>query len=309
MAGVRDDDDADEAAIAEKGARAFAEHQNRSAAAEDDAEVPVEEPGESDDEELDETPKAPDRAQQRRQRNADRISARERAAAAEARAEMLAQQLEEERRRPYQAQQQPQQGNQLEQFDRQIREVTNAQKRLHEDYTARAGRLTQREEQEFFDRAERLEIEKGTLIADRRNAMLAPQRETEARVAELRNRHPDVFANPAALRYAQGEWNKLQALGRPDNRETVDQAFQEARERVLGVRPAPDQSTRQRLSGMGSRTAGNSPSQRSAGSIQMPKGGVYDRMARAAFPKLDPAEARQKWANTVGRGILEKARG
>lgn len=299
-----DDDDTGESELASRGIKQFRDHMDNAADEDDDAVVAVQEPEE--EEELDETPQAPSR----RDKRAARQSSRERAAAAEAEAKVLREQLESERRRPAPVFAQPaqQQGNPVENIDKEIRRTTAEQKRLFEEYSAKAGKLSASEEQEFHDRALNLEVAKNTLIIDRREALMAPQRQREQRISELKARHPDVFANPAAERYAQAVWNAKMARGEPDVPEAVDAAMEEARQVILGKRPPPDKAARSRATGMGSLGRFVSP-QKEVQQIRMPKGSDYDKMARAAYPNLDPAAARQKWANGPGRGILELQRG
>ena len=113
-----------------------------------------------------------------------------------------------------------------------------------------------------------------------------------------------MYESPAALRYAQGVYEKRIAMGHQGTTELHDAVCQEAREVILGKRPKPDAAQRQRASGMSSGSRVTSTPDRAT--INMPKGSDYDKIARAAYPKLEPAQARQKWANTVGKRLLAK---
>lgn len=299
MAGINDDDAGNEDELGRKGAALF---NKRLAAADDESVVEVQDPPE-EDEELDETPKAPNRQERRSQRNGERVSSRERAAAAEAEAKVLREQLAAART-PLAPQQQQRQGNPYEVVDAEIRKTFQQEKALAQRWQETSAKASAAEIQQMEDEASELTVRRMSLVNDRKEIERAPRRAEEAKIHEQRSRFPDVFADGRAFQYAQGAYNQALARGIVPSRELEDASFQEAREVILGKRPRPDAAQRQRASGLSATTRAAAPVTRPG--INMPKGSDYDRIARAAFPKLDPAEARQKWANTVGKKLLAK---
>lgn len=299
MAGPDDDDtDLNEDASAARGLAAFRERMKTSAP---DGTVDVEDEPEPDD--LDETPEAPGRQDKRSARNSERRSSRERAAAAEARAQVLQEQLEAERRRPAQTQQLPQQqGNPVGHIDAQIKDTFKQEKALAERWQRESAKASPAEIAAMEDEAADINVRRMTLVAERRETLTAPARVQQAEYEAQRARHPDVYGNESALQYARGEYNKRLATGENPSQQMADDCMQEARERVLGKRPAPDKATRQRASGMGggARPAPGAEKMQ----ISMPRGSELDLMARAAYPDLPPEQARQKWANKAGRRFV-----
>jgi hypothetical protein len=315
MAGKGDeDDDVGEDALAKKGAELFEKRIRRIPNDDDDDEIPevveIHEP--EDDDEVDEIPKGQTQKDKRSARGSARASARERAAAAEAEAKVLREQLEAERSSPRGATQQqgpnPTQ-HALGNIDRQIRANYEAIEANEEAYQSAwknsGGKLSAEDRAKFRDRAIDLDVQNKTLVYDRAEAIRAPERERAARDASLRARAPDVYDNPKALEYMRATYNKEVLSGHKDSLELFERCAEETRQVILGKRPAPDRSARQRSSGMrGGPAPAVAPT--SPGTINMPKGGMYDRVARAAYPDLDPAAARQKWANGPGKKILLK---
>jgi len=301
--GEEDEGGGGEEALGAKGAALFNKRMAAAPLESEDGTVTVQEPEEDDD--LDETPEAPSRKERRSQRGADRVSARERAAAAEARAAVLQEQLDAARRAPVAPLgQQRQQGNPYEHIDAEIRKTFQEEKALNAKWVATSAKASAAEIQRMEDEAAELVVRRQGLIVDRKEVERAPRRAEEARIHDQRSRFPDVFADTRAFQYAQGTYNQALARGEADSRELQDAAFLEARQVILGKRPAPDQATRQRASGVSSGVRPTAVVDRPK--ISMPKGSDYDRIARAAFPKLDPAEARQRWANTVGKKLIAK---
>lgn len=274
----------------------------RGAREEDPAEIEVQEPEEVDPDELiDKTPTG--RQERRTERGSKRQTAREAAAAAEARADAFKEALELAARTPAAQPAPQQQGNPLAEIDARIRQNYKDTESLHSEWNAKQGKMSAQEEQALRDRAIDLDVQKTTLIADRRDRMLSPQRIQEEHSRKLAARYPDIYANRQAMQYAAGEFNKRLARGEPDNEETHDTAMEEARQVILGKRPKPDAIERQRSSGMG---AGLRQGQRAEAPVRisMPPGSAMDKMARAAYPNEEPAVARQKWANKNGKAFL-----
>lgn len=303
MAGEGEDNDLDEASLGERGARAFRQHM---AGATEDEDV-LEVQDEPEDEEV-ETEVAPTR----RDKRAQRVTSRERAAVAEAEAKLLREQLEVERSRAAQLPQSPQarQGNPVEHIDREYRQTIDEMRRLDEEY-ARAGsekRLTAALEKEMQEKWTQLDLKKSTLVIERRETLLAPQRAKEANMTALRSRFPDVYGNPKAHQYAAALWNMETVRGAAEDDDLHERVMARTREEFLGRRPAPSAASKNRASGM---SAGARPAPGGKVEVKMPRGQEIDRMARAAYPNLEPAQARQKWANRNGAAYAEmmKTRG
>lgn len=304
MPGFKDplDEEADAAGAAsvEKHAERMAERV-QTARDEDTETFSVEppEPEEDDDE--------PEVAPTRRDRRASRQSARERAAAAEAKAEAYKEALALAGNRPL-AEPTRQQGNPVAAIDAQIRKTFEDEEALNNEWVATSAKASPAEIQRMKDRAAELVVLRTSLVADRRDALQAPQRAEQARIEALKARAPDVYGNEKAFQYARGEYNKALARGVPDSLELHDACMDEARAVILGKRPAPDAAQRQRASGMGAgaRQVGTGSGK---ATLDMPKGSALWRMAVAAYPDLEPAQACQKWAQTKGKRYQEAAKG
>lgn len=263
-------------------------------------EVVVQEPAETDDDDdlEPEVPKTRDekRAARRKQ------TLREEKAAAEARADVYKTELESLRSKG--GTPAPQQ-NQNANLDRQYGEVIAEQEKLFAEYHAQRE-LTPAQDAEYRKRATILDIRKTSLVVDMKAAHEAPQRAQDERLKALRARNEDVWANPAALRYAEGEYNKRVARGEPDTLETHDAAAAEARQVILGKRPPPDAAQRQRATGMSGGARGSTPD--APVKLNMPPGSRMYILACARYPALDPKQACQKWANTNAKALLEASR-
>lgn len=302
MASENEETDTDEASFGERGARAMRQHL---AGATDDEDV-LEVQDEAEEEETETEVATPTR----RDKRAQRVTSRERAAVAEAEAKLLREQLEVERTRAAQLPQTPaqRQGNPVEHIDREYRATIDQMRRLDEDY-ARAGaekRLTPAMEAEMQEKWTQLDLKKSTLVIERREVLTAPKRDAEARQNALRSRFPDVYGNPKAHQYAAALWNMETARGEPEDDALHERVMARTREEFLGKRPAPSAASKNRASGM---SAGARPASGAKVEVKMPRGQEIDRMARAAYPNLEPAQARQKWANRNGAAYSEMLKG
>lgn len=307
MAGEGEETDTDEASLGERGARAFRQHLAGAAEEEDTLEV-QDEPEEDEPE----TEVAPSRQERRTRRGAERVSSRERAAAAEAEAKVLREQLETERTRAAQLPQSQaqRQGNPVEHIDREYRATIEEMGKLDEEYArlVQEKKLTTQQDRDMREKWANLDLKKGTLIVERREVLTAPKREAEARQNALRSRFPDVYGNPKAHQYAAALWNMETARGAAEDDALHEQVMARTREEFLGKRPPPSAASKNRASGM---SAGARPAPGGKVEVKMPRGQEIDRMARAAYPNLEPAQARQKWANRNGAAYSEmlKSRG
>ena len=296
------DEEADAAESATVGKRAGELAERLKTARDEDAEeVEVQEPDDDDEEEAQ---VAKTREQKRSERGRNRVSARERAAAAEARAQVLQEQLEAARNAPSRAPEPQQNNNEIVRLEKKYEDILSEQERLFNEYQ-RATNLTAAQEADFKQRAARLEFQKTAAVVEIREAHQAPQRRQEEHKRSMAARAPDVYADPRALAYAAGEYQKRLSMGEADTPELHDAACEEARQVILGKRPPPDQAQRARATGMsnGARApiGGQQPVR-----LSMPKGSPMYRIAVAAYPQLDPGAACQKWANLHGKRYSEE---
>lgn len=306
MAGFKDplDEEADaaEGRSVSKGADALRDRM-RAARETDTEEVVVEDPPEDDED--DEVAEAKEAALTRKEKRAGRMSARERAAAAEAEARVLREQLAQ--RQPERQDNRPAVNPTLKTLDDKIRDGYKRQEGLFSEYESKRGRLSEREESEYRDRAVELDVELKMLAAERYEVINEPKRRQQAILEQARSEFPDVYSNQQAIDYAHGRFRQLMALGHKDSKELHDQIMVETRQAVLGVRPKPDALQRQRATGITSAAApGAAPA---PVKLSMPKGSPLYRMATAMYPDLDPAAACQKWANKNGKKFAEVSKG
>lgn len=301
MADEFDSDDDNKAERAVSGRHAAELKALLSGESADDDVVEAKEPEEGDEEE-----ELPSRQERRSKRNIDRATAREKLAAAEAREQVLREQLEITRRG--QPERQTQQGNPVEHVDKRIKSINAQLAAVHDEWERGAGKLSAERRQQLQDKAEQLEVEKLTAVVERRDTLLEPQRQRAEHARMLRQRAPDVHDNPAALQYAQGVFQQRRARGEPDSLELYDAVMEEARQVILGKRPRPDAASKARATGMGAGARAGGVSEGPV-RIAMPAGSALDRMARAAYPKDDPAVARQKWVNANGKSYLKSRSG
>lgn len=295
--------DAAEGRSVAKGANALRDRMN-AARSTDTEEVVVEEPDDDDDDEA-EAAEAREAQQTRREKRAGRVTARERAAAAEAEARVLREQLAQRPAAP----QVPARGpnGAVAEIDQKLRDGYKRQEGLFAEYESKRGKLSEREEGEYRDRAVELDVELKMLAAERYEVVNEPKRRQQAILEQARSEWPDVYGNQQAIDYAAGRLRQLIALGHQDSKQLHDQVMQETREAVLGKRPKPDALQRQRATGITSAAApGAAPAQVK---LSMPKGSPLYRMATAMYPDLDPAQACQKWANKNGKKFSELSSG
>lgn len=296
---IEEEADAAEAAVVGKRSGELAERMSK-AREEQTEEVEVQEPDDDEEEEA----AAKTRAEKRSERGRNRVSARERAAAAEARAQVLEEQLAAARNAPSRATEtQPNNSGEIARLEQKYESILAEQERLFNEYQ-RATNLTPAQEADFKQRAARLEFQKTAAVVEIREAHQAPQRRAEEHKRSMAARAPDVYANPTALAYAAGEYQKRLAMGEPDSQELHDAACEEARQVILGKRPAPDAAQRARATGMGNGARAPMGGQQPV-RLSMPKGSPMYRMAVAAYPNDDPGVACQKWANKHGKSYNE----
>jgi hypothetical protein len=288
---------------------------------EEGKEVPTE-PDENDDEPAGETGEsAESRAEKKKNRYRENREARE---AAEKRAADMDRQLQEERTAriaaqtaaqfyatQQQSQQQPQQdpwaeaeNHVKEKFKFILGETTRlrAENRLDETATSRLQNEwleTQRAQQELV-------VRKQLWAQSYEQQRMAPQYEQQQRVAAVEARlsaeYPEVMNHQAAKAHAIGGWQQAMASGKANSWETAKEVMASTmRAFRLGRPPPVDDVTRRRYSGIGGGSNGAGPGR---ATFRMTK--AHEKMAEGRYPRLTPELAHKKWAQTVGKKILEE---
>ncbi len=132
------------------------------------------------------------------------------------------------------------------------------------------------------------------------------QAEYAALQMRLRSEFPDVVDHPQAWAYANAEWAKLMAVKKgadPRDWKNVQEAMATTRRAFkMGHAPSPSEATKRRYAGVGS--GGGAP--QTNGKRTVPMGREFKMMAHAKYPKLAPADAERKWAQTVGKSLVEE---
>ncbi len=249
----------------------------------------------------------------RKERRANRVKEfEERANRAEREREDLRAELQRARQQQP-AQHQPQGNPQVAQQNRVQIAMNNVYEeidRLHKEYEIAASRpgFSEADRRPYEERSRRLDMQKLAIIAEAR----APQMDVNQLVKQVQWRafeseHHDVFGNEQIKGWAWAAYNQKVAEGHPETRELAMETLDRARVR-FGLRPRngrgsnPDQATRQRLTGVSSRSAGGDP-----GGDPIVKMTKHDRrMAVELYPQLSEKEAWQKWANGPGKRLVEK---
>lgn len=132
-----------------------------------------------------------------------------------------------------------------------------------------------------------------------------PQYEQQQRIAAAQARleaeFPEVMNHQAAKAHAMGGWQQAIAAGKPNNWDTAREVMATTmRAFRLGRPPPPDDVTRRRYSGVGGGGNGGGAVRTT---FKMTK--AHEKMAEGRFPSLSPEAAHKKWAQTVGKKILE----
>lgn len=256
----------------------------------------------------------------REEKRRDRARAhKERLAATERRAQDLEDENRRLRQQPPPQYAQPQhQGP--DPIDLELKRVYDAQNELFQNYnnahSAARGALTKETVDDYDQKARQLEERKSELLYvknQRKHGGGVQAIAEEVNKAQLRQKYADVYSytkdgRQPAVMYAQGLWAQRVARGEVDGEELYESVMNEARKefRLPGYKPKPNESERQRYSGT-SRGAGGSISGERRQTITMTAD--FRKMAQAAYPKMEPAAAMQKWANGPGRKLAESQKG
>lgn len=138
-----------------------------------------------------------------------------------------------------------------------------------------------------------------------RQQQLQPQQAEAQRFAAVEARlatdFPEVMNNQQAKAHAIGGWQMAMAAGKPNTWDTAREVMAATMRAFRLGRPPPiDETTRRRYSGVGGGSNGGAPSRTT---FKMTK--AHEKMAEGRYPSLPAEAAHKKWAQTVGRKILE----
>lgn len=135
---------------------------------------------------------------------------------------------------------------------------------------------------------------------------MAPQYEQQQRVvaveARLNAEFPEVMNHAAAKAHAIGGWQQAMASGKANTWETAKEVMAATMRAFRLGRPPPiDDVTRRRYSGIG---GGSNGAGGTRATFRMTK--AHEKMAEGRYPSLSPELAHKKWAQTVGKKMLEE---
>lgn len=192
--------------------------------------------------------------------------------------------------------------------------VRSAEESLIAEYNAlhTAGKLTPEQQTRLQTRANQIERAKHdvwtrqTLAAAGIQRVDPEQAVRSARAQARTEKYSDVYANAKAVQYADGEFNRLVAMGADyKSDETFDKAMRAARQQFkIGNAARSDEELevdRRRFSGQ-SKTAGGGGG-KTTKSVQVKKGSAEWGMAQAMFShmkNLTEEQRVQRWVNRVG---------
>jgi hypothetical protein len=184
-------------------------------------------------------------------------------------------------------------------------ELKERRQLLGERFEYRRKTMTREEEEKMVAEAERIDEEifdARAGIRDRIRELKTPKSNVPEEVGYIRSKYHHVVRNTDALRYAQGEYLRLIAKGRPASGETFEQSLREAeREFRLG---STDVSESQR-SKFTSASGGGGGGGGGPRTIKMTP--ERKKMADAAYSHIkNEAERYTKWAKVHGPKILER---
>lgn len=169
----------------------------------------------------------------------------------------------------------------------------------------KAGTFTPERQAHYENVARHIEAEKIRVHTERAVAQASASQGAEVARQLWVNKYPEVYNDQRAYKFAQATFERRKALLAPGEAITnamVEEAMEEARTQFkLGGKPAPSASDRARLSGVPSAGGGGG---RSGGDITMTP--ELKRMAAAAYPDVDPAEAEKRWKAKTGKKLREK---
>lgn len=166
----------------------------------------------------------------------------------------------------------------------------------------KAGTFT-KERQDYYEaEARKVEADKMRIHTERAVAASAAAQSANSARQVWVQKYPEVYGNQQALEYATATWNQKMALREPQTPQLVEDIMEQTKTLFkLGGKPAPTASDRARMSGVPSAGGGGG---RASGDISMTP--ELKRMAQAAYPDVDPAEAEKRWKAKTGKRLRER---
>lgn len=192
-----------------------------------------------------------------------------------------------------------------EDFEARYSELQKQHTGAYQALVAKGRSITQADKDEYAKLSARIERQRVEMVAERlierRQGAQSAQTANDVMRAAIRARHQDVYSNPKAVLYAEGEFRKLRALGKADSRDTLDEAMNSARRAFrMGGQPEPSASQRSKFAGA---PRGYGGGEREPGVVKMTA--ELRRMANAKYSHIKDEEKRYKlWANREGRSLL-----
>lgn len=201
-------------------------------------------------------------------------------------------------------------------FNASLEELERHEDNLSEEIRRRAreGKIPQSDIDGYRKKGHELTRKKQQLWARReasQQAVMVESRATQAAIrADLESRYSDVYGNDDARAYAASTLQRIVALNKAKNagknmNQMIDEAANEARRDILGVRPAPTKREKERLGGVPP-SRRSAPDRREATEVEMIA--PYRKMAREMYPKLPEKDALERWARGPGKRLLSNQR-
>lgn len=189
-------------------------------------------------------------------------------------------------------------------IDSEWESLAEEQRRLFAEYRARAsnGGMSDDEQAEFDKRNSDIERRKYTVIArgvvaQSQNA-LRENLLSEVNQNNVQSRYPDIFSDQRALAWARGRYSQKRAEGHPESWDTMDAVAEETRAQFGKNTGKPSAGMRAKFSGSGGGAAGG------GNSFRMTE--LDKRLADARYGHLPETERYRKYADSVGRALVEK---
>lgn len=220
-----------------------------------------------------------------------------------------------QRQQAPQAPQGPPPKSEVEELEGRWNDIARQQDLLYRDYNSRK-QVTPQEQEEFARKSRELQMQMtvtGGEIALRRAGVQKPPDERQIRATiqaeRLHSEHGDIVGDERKRMYADGEWRKLIAWGKPNDWSTICEAMERTRQAYglpLKSRQAPSESYKRKLAGS-ARGAGASTGSESRNTVVMGK--AEKRMANAMYSHIsDEGERYKRWAASAGKKILDSSK-
>lgn len=202
-----------------------------------------------------------------------------------------------------------------EELDRELAAIQQRHTAAYNTLRAKGQAVTQADKDEYERQVRACEKDRIKLGAKHQAKSLQQQQQGFIQQQVIREQisreHGDVYAaGPRAIAYSRGEFQKLVALGEPDNAATLKKAMDATRVAFSIGRgsPAPTSSQKDKFMGAPRGGNGNGGSQTGPTAIKMTR--EFRAMANAMYPdEKDDMKRYKMWANGPGREFLKNQRG